>query len=435
MWQGAATDTSFRVRAKVTGAGGSLAIDGRTIPSEATTDGMTDFNITGLLASTEYPYTVESDGEVLEGTIVTFPPAGQPASFTFAAGSCAGQGLVGQVSNSDVFTHIRNQQPIIIIHMGDVHYRDINTNEVTRFRTAYDDVLAQPTQAALYRNVPIAHMWDDHDFGANDSVGDSPSRPAAIQSYREREPHYPLAEAEAVYQSWAIGRVRFIMTDVRTHSDRPYNPDFSVTQYPEKTALGAAQWQWFQDTLLASTEELICWVNTMPWHGGPDQITNWAAFSHERDRITTFLVDNGFAERMFIISGDWHGMGFEDGRNNPWGGFPIYHCAPLDSNPSSSLQPFPFSEGTSVNRGQWGKFTVADTGDTITLLAEGYINDQPVLMHSFVLGQGAVEPGQPVETIVPVTASHYGGDTVTGWKTVYNGEVINVLNAHVGTLT
>lgn len=318
--------------------------------------------------------------------------------------------------------------------MGDLHYRDVNTNEVSRFRTAYDDVLAQPAQASLYRNVPLAYMWDDHDYGANDAVGDSPSRPAAIQSYRERVPHYPLAESEGVYQTWVIGRVRFIMTDVRTHSDRPYNPDFSVTQYPEKTALGAAQWQWFQDTLLGSTEELICWVNTMPWHGGSDQITNWAAFAHERDRIAAFLKDNGFANRMFIVSGDWHGMGFDNGTNNKWGGFPIYHCSPLDSNPSATAYPFPFTDGTSRARGQYGLFTVQDDGDLITVLAEGYLNELPIMSHAFTVGGGFIEPGVRVDEVVPVVAVRSGSGTSTEWRTIYNGDVVNVLAVRVGAV-
>ena len=53
--------------------------------------------------------------------------------------------------------------------MGDFHYADVNSTEVSDYRRNYDSVLTQPNQAALYRNVPVAYVWDDHDYCGNDS--------------------------------------------------------------------------------------------------------------------------------------------------------------------------------------------------------------------------------------------------------------------------
>ena len=76
--------------------------------------------------------------------------------------------------------------------MGDFHYLDIQTNSRALFRAAYDSVLASPEQSDLYRHVPIVYMWDDHDFGGNNSNRRSPSHEAARLTYEEVTfPHYP----------------------------------------------------------------------------------------------------------------------------------------------------------------------------------------------------------------------------------------------------
>ena len=39
------------------------------------------------------------------------------------------------------------------------------------------------------------YMWDDHDYGPNDSDRFSPARDAALSSYRDVVPHFPLPGA------------------------------------------------------------------------------------------------------------------------------------------------------------------------------------------------------------------------------------------------
>ena len=78
--------------------------------------------------------------------------------------------------------------------------------------------LTQPGQAALYRHVPIAYVWDDHDYGPNDAGADSPTRTAARTAYREVVPHHPLVRPgdSPIQQAFTIGRVRFVLTDNRS---------------------------------------------------------------------------------------------------------------------------------------------------------------------------------------------------------------------------
>jgi hypothetical protein len=68
--------------------------------------------------------------------------------------------------------------------------------------------------------VPIAYIYDDHDYGGNDSDGNAPSKPAALSAYKSFVPHYSLASpnGEAIYQAFTIGRVRILLTDSRSES-------------------------------------------------------------------------------------------------------------------------------------------------------------------------------------------------------------------------
>jgi phosphodiesterase/alkaline phosphatase D-like protein len=153
------------------------------------------------------------------------------------------------------------------MNMGDFHYQDIRTNRPSLFRAAYDAVLASPQQADLYRSVPLVYMWDDHDYGGNNSNRKSTSHDAARSTYEEYVPHYPFVQAdldEPIYQTFTVGRVKFIITDLRSDRDDPKDKDDET-----KSLLGSKQKKWFKEQLLEANGKypLICWMTSVPWIG------------------------------------------------------------------------------------------------------------------------------------------------------------------------
>mgnify|MGYP003319548901 CR=1 FL=1 len=74
-------------------------------------------------------------------------------------------------------------------------------------------------------------MWDDHDYGPNNSAGTAPNQygyvacqPEARTAYKNYVPHYPLAfeeEGKVISQSFNVGRVTYLLTDLRSEKDRP----------------------------------------------------------------------------------------------------------------------------------------------------------------------------------------------------------------------
>ncbi|HSH00807.1 MAG TPA: alkaline phosphatase D family protein, partial [candidate division Zixibacteria bacterium] len=384
LWSGAVTDSSLRVTAKTDDPSSvvrlALAPDSTfTSPAFTEPDAMTpvsggmiySFSLSNLAPDQGFVYALEEDGSIDLSTIGscrTFP-AGQ-VSFTFAFASCSWTG-----SNHPVFSEIAKRRPLFFLHLGDMHYENIGVNDPNRFRTALERALLSPSQSELHRGLPLDYVWDDHDYGPNNSDSTAPGRVAARSVYREYFPHYPLVEgddtAAAIYHTFDVGRVRFIVCDSRSARSPA-----SAQDVPGKTMLGATQKAWFKQQLLAARDagKLIVWVNTLPWIGetGDD---GWHLYTHERRELANFIADNRITN-LCMISGDAHMLAIDNGANSDYSdnggaGFPVMHSAPLDRLPSAKGGPY--SEGVVLaSAGQFGTMTVTDLGDSLRVLWQGW---------------------------------------------------------------
>ncbi len=377
LWSGALTSTSIRVNARVrfdsddvvlvVSTAASFTNPRRSAPGRAqlsSNNRMVALGLGGLQPDTAYFYTIEVDGQRETAMVGRFrtPPDG-PFSFTIATAACA-----ATKSNHPVFDTIRQHNPLFFLHMGDLHYEDIPVNNRDRFRAAFDRVLAAPRQAALYRSAPIAYMWDDHDYGPNNSDKTAPGREAARLTYQEYVPHYPLVAGSGnvpIYQAFTIGRVRFILTDTRSERDTEATPDT-----PAKTMLGSAQKVWLKQELLAANGRfpVIVWVCTSPWIADPpgSGFDNWAGFANERREIADFIQANAIAGVVFV-SGDVHMLGIDDGSNNRYAsngraGFPVLQAAALDRPNPTFFTTNTYSEGQYPGSGQFALMRVEDDG-------------------------------------------------------------------------
>src|SRR5690554_2859428 len=150
-WVGAPTPDGATFVCKVDGGGpvrvavaDNEAMAGAVFtPSQAVdAQGVAKVSITGLAANTGYWWQVEDNGVLdtsLTGRFRTHPPVGSQASFTIALASCAGSspefpGVAGtelapdRVSNHPVFDTIRERDPLMFVHMGDLHYYDLGSD-------------------------------------------------------------------------------------------------------------------------------------------------------------------------------------------------------------------------------------------------------------------------------------------------------------------
>ncbi|MGH3584788.1 MAG: alkaline phosphatase D family protein, partial [Pseudonocardia sp.] len=389
---------SVWVRGKVTSGSVRLAVDVDPAfsapafygPTAPTADGIVSLTATGLQPGTRYHYALE-DGGVLDtaaaGVFRTHPgPPGEPASYTFGAAGDAGltgagddSHITSAVSDNPVFDTMRAQAAAEewawFSHLGDLHYRNIATADTALYRAGYDDTLTfngtgiAARQGRFYRDVALSYVWDDHDFGPNNSDRTDAGNATANAVFRERVPHYPLAGPEGIYQSWQVGRVLYVASDVRTFRDP--NGDL---QSPTKTMLGAAQKTWMESVLAADTgAEALVWMTPSRWLADdPVNGDSWNSFQHERAELVQLFGDLGWLTRMIQLTADKHALSISSSLGNPHGQFPIFMFASMDS---SFGAPDPvYDSGSIGGRQQYGTVNVSDTGRTISLTGTGWIN-------------------------------------------------------------
>lgn len=399
VWAGALTSTSVRVVADTAPPtnGSLLVADNEAMtgavtfgPVTATINGILDFAVTGLDPDTQYWYVVDAGGlnNSYKGTFRTHPgPVGERLSYIFGAAGDAGLTGVGndsyitdQVSNNPVFDTMREQSAAEewawFSHLGDLHYRNYNVNDPDLFRTAYDEnhnfnlgFNPAARQGMFLRGQAITYVWDDHDFGGNDSNRTVASNPAANLVYRECVPHYPLGSggSTGIYQSWQVGRVLYVATDSRSFRDPNSDP-----QTPSKTLLGTAQKAWLEALLTANAggAEALVWQSSSRWIGGSD---TWSSFEHERDEMVQMFGDTGWLERMLFMTADEHALSICSGPYNPYGRFPMFMFASMDSSYGTNSTAI-YDVGQNQGRQQYGTMRVADNGHTLSLTGTGYIN-------------------------------------------------------------
>jgi len=426
-WSGGITPTSATVKTKLAQPGLQARLifgtdpdlkqaqKTKTVTTSSNQNDVVEFPLTKLKPNTTYYYALEVNGRIEKqkaGELRTFPEGA--SSFTFAFASCAKTESV-----SDVFDRIRENKPLFYMNMGDFHYLNITTNSRTRFRDAYDLVLSSPTQSDLYRHIPFVYIWDDHDFGGNNSNRRASSHEAARLTYEEYVPHYPLASGEGdvpIYQTFSVGRAKFILTDLRSERDSAAKRDT-----PEKTMMGAKQKAWFKQQLLEANGKypLIFWMSTVPWLGHatsnyyrgipPDKFgfihhTNlhpealrsrprlrsdedhWSVYSYERREIANFIKSNHISG-VCILHGDSHMLAADDGSHSDFatgGGapIPVMCAAPLDQEPS--IKGGPSSQGIyKVRKGEgcFGLVSVVDNGNDIEVTYSGRNNRNQEKIH------------------------------------------------------
>ena len=378
VWSGNVTPTSASVVTRLTSSGLKVRLQVSlnaaltsavfsAIGTTAATAGNTlTLTVQGLQPDTDYFYGIEVAGVLRteaasRGRFHTFPLGRASFKIAFAGDSDYRTG------DQRAFDEILAARPLLFIHLGDLHYNDTNTTNPDDYRANYDSVLNQPNESALFRGVPLAYMWDDHDFCGNDSDSTFVGQDTARSVYKERVPHYPIASnaGGTMAQSFTIGRVRVIVTDLRSGADPATKKDNA-----SKTHLGTAQKAWFKQELISARDAgfpLTLWICTNPWIGVLDptqDIDNWTSFQTERTEIANFIRDN-HVTNVVLLSADMHALAYDDGTHSDYatgGGAPLTVLQAAALTEGGSIKGGPYTGTPIPGPGQYGILEVYDNG-------------------------------------------------------------------------
>jgi alkaline phosphatase D len=151
----------------------------------------------------------------------------------------------------------------------------------------------------LTAKVPCVGIWDDHDFGPNDSDGTLPGKAESLRAFREAwaNPAFGEAENPGCYFKFTRGDVDFFMLDVRYHR----SPD-KGEKNEQKTMLGGKQLAWLKREIAASKAKFkFIGSGSVFESGGP--LDSWTSYPAERRALLDSLRD---IEGVVFLTGDRH---------------------------------------------------------------------------------------------------------------------------------
>ena len=282
-------------------------IDGRYIsgPKLTAASGfMGHVKVCGLKPNTAYDYQVLLNGKPAkgkfptQGTLSTAPVDGQSGKVRIAFSSCFGrEGKVSEAARQ----HIANMPNIdLMLELGDNHYADSTKPEVQR--KFYASQRGTSGWHAYARNLPIYAIWDDHDYGPNDSDRTAAGQEHSLRTFKEHwaNPSYGTSETPGIFTTFTRGEVQFFLLD-----DRYYRDPNKAPASPSKTLLGKAQKAWIKEQLTRSKAKIkiVALGSETQLSGHRDSYTSFKA--EQKEMLDFYKTIEG----IILISGDRHFSG------------------------------------------------------------------------------------------------------------------------------
>ena len=270
---------------------------------EATADvesgGSAIFRIEGLRPGANYSYRIVSsrtDAALASGRFRTQPTRAPEMRLAF--GSCADI----DASTTRSWKAIEAEHPDALVLLGDTPYID-STGLATQ-RERYLRFAQAPAFASLVSKTPLYSIWDDHDFGANDTDGRLAGKTNSRRAFLENRPNPGYGEGAAgIYTSFRHGEIEVFLLDTRWFAATEQSK-----QDPTKpTLLGDSQWRWLEAGLARSKAAFKVVACGMVWNGlvTPDKSDCWGRYPHEFERFVR-LVGSTKSTGVVLVSGDVH---------------------------------------------------------------------------------------------------------------------------------
>jgi alkaline phosphatase D len=279
----------------------------REIPGPALgaeSDFMGQVNVGGLQPLTTYHYAIVLDGQPAMArpypSFMTAPEIGSAGKTRIAFSSCVGRsGVLTAAIWAEMAARTRFD---VLLMLGDNTYADSTAPD--RQRRAYYDYRSVLGYADITRRVPTYAIWDDHDYGPNDSDRNAVGKEISLQTFQQfwANPSYGQPNDPGVHFKFSRGDIDFFMLDNRYHR----SPNRMVDD-GTKTMLGPAQLAWFKRELLASRAKVKFIASGSEWERN-GHLDSWTSFPREREEIFDFMREND-VQGVILLSGDRHFTG------------------------------------------------------------------------------------------------------------------------------
>jgi len=234
-----------------------------------------------------------------------------PPDFSFAAGSGAyineekydrpGKPYGGEYN---IYNSILDKKPDFMIWLGDnLYFREPDWNSWTGIIKRHTHDRSIPELQPLLGSVHHYSIWDDHDYGPDDSDRGFWNKKMTLEAYKLfwANPSFGTGNIKGVITFFQWGDADFFMLDNRYYR----SPNDLIGD--DKSMLGKEQLQWLFDGLVSSHANfkiVVMGGQFLNTAGVYETYTNHG-FEGERQRIIDFIYDQEI-EGVYFLTGDRH---------------------------------------------------------------------------------------------------------------------------------
>ncbi len=234
-----------------------------------------------------------------------------PPEFSFVTGSGAyineeAYDRPGKPYGGDyhIFESIAKSEPDFMLWLGDnVYLREPDWNSMTGIVNRYTHDRAIPEMQPMLGSMHHYAIWDDHDFGPNNSDRSFWNKENTLKAFELfwANPSYGVGDIKGAITAFQWADVDFFLLDNRYYRAPNY------LEAGDKTMLGKEQLNWLKDALVSShaTYKLIVmggqFLNTCEEY---ETYTNYG-FKGERDHLINYIDEQNINGVVFI-TGDRH---------------------------------------------------------------------------------------------------------------------------------
>lgn len=341
--------------------------------------------ITGLKPAGTAAYRVQAGTDHRQGILRAQPywaKPGDAAELTIALGSCFFLADANPLFSRDdygggyeIFDAIAAKRPGMMLWLGDnLYLQQPDFNDAASMAARYRRQREfGPLQSLLTATAHVA-IWDDHDYGPNDSDASFVLKGETLKLFQRYwpNPSFGLPDVAGTFGAVRYGDVLLFLLD-----DRYYRFPNRWPEGPDKTMFGARQLEWLKQALVSAPRGAIKIIagGGQFWSRG-NRFEGWHRYADERRAFADWLVLQKIEGAVFV-SGDRHFS--ELLRIERPGAYPLYEftSSPLTSRPPARLDAADRDNpdvvpGTLVAKRQFGLIRVNGPGNNRGLAFESY---------------------------------------------------------------
>ena len=266
-----------------------------------------------LEPGTTYTYQIIIDGEVADKgkermftTQKLWQWRESPPKFSFIAGSCMytnetkydrrgkpyGQG-------NDIFEQIAIEQADFMVWLGDnIYLREVDWDSRSGIYHRYSHTRQVPQLQKLMSSMHHYAIWDDHDYGPNDSDWTYWNKDITLEAFKDfwANPNYGVGGTEGITGTFWWNDCQFFMLDNRW---------YRTPQAKDGQILGEEQLKWLIDALRVSKAnfKFVCVGGQVVSDFA--KYENHAVYADERAALLE-AIDKYDIENVVFLNGDRH---------------------------------------------------------------------------------------------------------------------------------